>query len=183
MAFVEDQVDDREDRVEPFWKILRGWDRERNPASRILATPRTRRCAIVAGAVEERARDLLGREPAHFLERERHANRSVDRRVTAGEDEPQAVVFNVLLRPCGVDPGNLREPSGKLWLQSIEATATPKRIERLESPGRNEPSPGIVRNTLLGPMFNDGREHLVERLLSEIEVAQESDERREDPAR
>ena len=42
-------------------------------------------------------RDLLGGEPAHFTQRERDLRLGSERRMAAGEDEPQAVVLDAFV--------------------------------------------------------------------------------------
>ena len=62
------------------------------PASRILRFARTSRCAIVGAGHEKRARDLVGLEAAERAQRQRDLGLERQRRVAAGEDQPQPIV-------------------------------------------------------------------------------------------
>ena len=91
-AFVEDQVYDGEDGVEPLWQHVRGRDLERDVrvADLVLRT-----CEALAHRLErdeKRARDLLGREAAERAQGEGDLGVERERRVTAGEDQLEALV-------------------------------------------------------------------------------------------
>ncbi len=59
---------------------------------RVLA--RTMRWAMAEGLAEIGGGDLLGRQPADLAQRERHLGIGRQRRVAAGEDQAQRVVFD-----------------------------------------------------------------------------------------
>ena len=69
------------------------------PASRILCLARTSRCAIVASGTRKARAISRGGQPAERAQRERDLGVGGERRVTAREDQPQAVVGDGGHRP------------------------------------------------------------------------------------
>jgi hypothetical protein len=76
----------------------------------------------------------------------------IQRRVAAGENQAQAVVFDVFrfisLRRSDV--------TGRLMIQRIIARIPPQRVGGLEVPGRNQPCTRILRHAFGGPLL-EGR--------------------------
>jgi len=93
--------------------------------------------------------------------------------VAAGEDEPQLVIgdFFVLGR-------FLRH----VVLVGDLAPTAAQTIDRLEPAGRHEPGPRIRRNAVNRPPLDRGCERFLNRLLGEIEVAEETDQSGENAA-
>ena len=123
-------------------------------------------------------RDLLGLQVAHLAQRERHLRVGRERRVAAGEDEAEAVVFDLM----GFIAFN-GKCFGMLFFERIEARAAPDGIDRLEAPRRHQPGARIGRDSVARPLLERSAECLVQRLLGEVEVAQKAHQRREDAAR
>ena len=103
--------------------------------------------------------------------------------MATGEDQPQPIVLDVLVRAGRVGPGDFLESAGDLWLQFIESTSTPERIDRLEAAGGNQPGPRVGRYPLRFPALDRGGERLVQRLLGEVEIVEQSNQRREHSSR
>ena len=79
---------------------------------------------------------------------------------------------------CGVV-----EAHGELTQGGIEASASPEPVDGPEPAGRDQPRHGPGREAIAGPVLRRGSEGVVERLLGEVEVAKEADERgQDDPA-
>ena len=57
------------------------------------------------------------------------------------------------------------------------------RVDRLEAAGRDEPRARIVGHAVARPLLDRRREGVVQRLLGEVEVAEQADQRGEDAAR
>ena len=153
-------------------------------ASRIFALARTMRCASVGGRGEERARDLLGREAADLAQRQRDLRVRRQRRVAAGEDQPQPVVLDALVVPLGAAPA--ARPRAARRRPSSEASNRARRrmrVDRLEAAGRNQPGARVGRHALARPLLDRRGERVVQRLLGEVEVAEQADQRGEDAAR
>ena len=115
-------------------------------ASRVFALARTMRLAIVRNGVEKSARNLLGGEAAHLAQRERYLRLRRQGRMTTGENQPQPVVFDILVFMCLRGAGKRSVAVlGEFHKRRIEASAFSKRIDGLEASGGNEPgarSPG-----------------------------------------
>src|SRR5690606_13347521 len=65
----------------------------------------------------------------------------------------------------------------------IEAAPPTYRVDRLEPTCRDQPGGWFRRNTVPRPLLDGGGEGIVHRVLREREVAQQTDERCEDPPR
>src|SRR2546430_1784807 len=86
---------------------------------------------------------------------------------TAGEDQPQLIVGDFfVLRGC------LRHV---VFLGDFALAAT-QTIDCLEPAGRHKPRSRIGRNALGRPLLDGRRERLLQRLLGEIEVAEETNQ-------
>jgi hypothetical protein len=126
--------------------------------------------------------DLLGRQAAHLAQRQHHLRVRRQRRVAAGEDEPQPVVLDALFFPRrGVIDGSLESLGGVV--QRLESRAPADAVDGLETPGRHQPRPGIGRDAVVRPLLERRAEGLVQRLLGEVEVAEQADQGGEDAAR
>ena len=66
---------------------------------------------------------------------------------------------------------------------AIEARAPADAVDRLEAAGRHEPGPRIGGHAVARPLLERGAEGVVQRLLGEVEVAEQADQRGEDAAR
>ena len=117
IALVEDEVDDAQHRVEPLRELLR--------AGHLVGDARVADLRLRAHDAlreggrgrQEGVRDLLGLQPAHLAQRERHLRVGRERRVAAGEDEPQAVVLDVLFLGIGLR----RQVLNLLFVQGINS--------------------------------------------------------------
>ena len=72
---------------------------------------------------------------------------------------------------------------GELRQRGVEPGAPAHAVDRLEAAGRNEPRPRIGRHAVARPLLQRRREGIVQRLLGEVEVAEQADQRGEDAAR
>ena len=64
-------------------------------------------------------------------------------------------------------------------LRRIESRPPANRINRLETRGRNQPRARVSRQALPGPALQRGIERVVHRVLGQVEVAEQADERGE----
>src|SRR6185295_13168735 len=65
----------------------------------------------------------------------------------------------------------------------VESRPPPQPIDGAEASRRNEPGSWIAWHSFRGPTFHRRDERVVERLLGEVEVAEETDERCQDAPR
>jgi len=96
-------------------------------------------------------------------------------RVTAGEDQAEAVIYHVVVLYLGS------------LLRYIEFTgdfapALAQPVDRAEASRGNQPGPRAGRHTLYRPALDRRGERILKRLLGEIEVAEEADQRGENAA-
>ena len=74
-------------------------------------------------------------------------------------------------------------PAPGLSSIEIEARAPADAVDGLEAAGRDEPCARIGRHPVARPLLERRPERVVQRLLGEIEVAEQANQRREDAAR
>jgi len=126
--------------------------------------------------------DLFGREATDLAQRERDLRIGRQGRVTAGEDEPEAIVLDALVVQLERRTDAVAKPVGHLGHRRIEARPAAQRVDRLETAGGHQPGPGIPGNSVRRPVLHGRRERLLERLFRQIEVTQEANEGGEDSA-
>ena len=102
--------------------------------------------------------------------------------MAAGEDQPQPVVLEALVVALGGVTCRVGEPLRELGLRPVEPRPSAHRVDGLEAAGRDEPRPGLLGDSFLRPALHRRREGVVERLLGEVEVAEEADQGGEDAA-
>lgn len=158
------------------------------------------------GGAEVGARDLFRREPAQLAQRERHLRVRRQGRMTAGEDQSQPVVLDLLVVPrggvaaIGGKPlGELRRPRavalaglvipavagslGQIGYRRAEPGTPPDSVDALEAAGGNEPGPRIGRHAVARPLLQRRTKGIVQRFLGQIEVAEQADQRGENATR
>ena len=127
-------------------------------------------------------RDLFGREAADLAQRQRHLRIRRQRRMAAGENQPQPVVLDVLaVELCGII-GEGVDLLGDI-VERVEPGAPADAVDGLEAAGRNQPRPRIGGHAIARPLLERGAESVVQRLFGEVEVAEQADQRGEDAAR
>ncbi len=135
------------------------------------------------GRGQEGARDLFGREAADLAQREGDLRVPAQRGMAAGEDQPQAIVLDPLIVVRLRGTGTLGQPLQDRREPGVERRPAAQAINRPEPARRDEPGARIGRHALHGPALQRRRERVLHRLLGEVEVSKEPDERREDAAR
>ena len=68
-------------------------------------------------------------------------------------------------------------------LRRIKPRAPPHRVDGFEPARRNEPRAGIGRHAIPRPLLERGTERIVQRILGQLEVAEQPDQGRKDPPR
>ena len=127
---------------------------------------------------QERAGDLAGRHAAERAQRERHSRGHLQRRVAAGEDEPQpvvhdrALVIHGWLRVLGVQARQLGQALGAIGHRPVSAQA----IDRPAPRGGGDPRPRIGRNPIAPPHLHRRLERVLHRVLGQLEVADLADQ-------
>ena len=97
IALVEHQVDDVKHRVETIRQLGVRRHLVGNARGADLGLGADDPLGQGRWAGQERARNLLGREPADLAQRQRQLRVRRQRRVAAGENQPQPIVFDVVL--------------------------------------------------------------------------------------
>ncbi len=175
VAFVEDQVDDREHRGEAVGEEVGRRHAKRDPGGLDLALRADEPLGHRRLGDEEGARDLLRAQPAQGPQRERDLGIERERRMAAGEEqlEPlvgdRRVVQGVLHGLRHVEQAGLRR----------ERAIAPDPVDRAVARGGHQPGARIGGRPLAGPALGGDRERLLGGLLGELEVAEEADQRRE----
>src|SRR6266853_1171064 len=97
--------------------------------------------------------------------------------MATGKDQPQAVVPEALIfRRLGVI-GASDLLLGERFQQGVKSGAPPQAVNTFEPPGRNKPGSGIGGHALLWPLLECFSEGIMQRVLGEIEVAEQTDQR------
>ena len=123
-----------------------------------------------------------------------HTSRSVsamrassdEARVAAGEDQAKAVVLDriarvVALFPAGRVVGDVLDVLGGV-VERDEAPLAAEAVDGAKASGGDEPGDGVRRHALRGPLLRRGDEGVVQRVLGEIEAAEQPHQRREHAA-
>ncbi len=106
---------------------------------------------------QERASDLRRTEPSEQPQRQRDPRLRRQYRVTAGEDQPQQIVANVIIDHDieRVDRGLLLrlELAVELLVFAFDPRVASQKIDRAPFRRGHEPRAGIPRNARLGPLL------------------------------
>ena len=181
VALVEDQVDDGEDHAQAVGEHVVRRDAIGDAGAAILRLARTIRCAIVASLTRNaRATSAVLRPPSR---RSVSADLRVarQRRVAAGEHQPQAVVgdrrgFLLVRRRRCVALGEERQPLDAIG----DGTRAAQAIDRLAPRGGGDPGARVRRDAVAGPRRHRGGERVLQGVLGQADVADVADQRGED---
>src|ERR1700678_194964 len=104
--------------------------------------------------------------------------------MTAGKDQAQPIIFNgvLVIGPFRRTPSRF-EISHELVLRRIKSCSSTQSINGFESSCRNQPWSRVIGYSALRPQAQRSRKGLVHRLLGKIEIAEQSNQRRQDPSR
>ena len=180
VALVEDQIDHAEHPAHSIRQLLVARHLIRDPSVGDLPLgphdPLTHRRL----GNQERARDLAGREATERAQRQRHASRHIQRRVTAGEDQPQAIIDDRALfdhRPVLllVEAYELCKALGAIRHRAVAAQA----IDRAPPRRDREPRTRIRRNAVARPRRERGRIGVLDRVLGQLEIAHMTNQSRQ----
>ena len=127
-------------------------------------------------------RDLLGREAAHLAQRQRHLSVRRQGGMTAREDQPQPVILDALIVPHGSLRDVGLEPLGDPRQRLVESRPPAHAIDGLETPRRHQPRPRVRRHAVPWPLLHGRSKGILQRLLGQVEVAEQADQGGEDPA-
>src|SRR6516162_3022101 len=103
--------------------------------------------------------------------------------MAAREDQAETVVFDVLIVSRRVGSRDLFEPASHVSQRRALPSATTNCIDGLESARRNEPTPGIGGHSLTRPLLKSRRGRRLQPLLGQVEVAEQTNQRRQDSTR
>ena len=186
VALVEDQVQRRQHRGQPLGQLLgRGHlVGDVGVADLRLGPDQPLRHRRLGG--EEGAGDLGRGEAAERAQGQRDARLRPQRRVAAGEDQPQAVVghLRVLLALLDLLGGRARAPRGPPAPPSSPGgPLAPQPVDRLVAGDAGDPGARVVGDAVVGPALERDHERLLHRLLGEVEVAEDPDQARDRPSR
>ena len=95
--------------------------------------------------------------------------------MAAGEDEAQPVVFDAFVVPRLGIIGVSHESPVDIVRQRLESGPPANCVDGLETPGRYEPGTRIGGHTIARPLLQSCPESVVQRLLGDIEVAEQAD--------
>src|SRR5947209_15526626 len=99
--------------------------------------------------------------------------------MAASEDEAQPVVLNTFMVPRRRVSAIGGESCLNIVWQRFKSSTPADCVDRLEAAGRYKPSPRIGGHTIARPLLQSCIERIVQRLLGDIEVAEEAGSRGE----
>jgi hypothetical protein len=130
---------------------------------------------------QERTCDLAGRQATERAERQRDPGRHVQRRMAAGEDQPQPVIADKarfghreFLRP--VQTLHRGQPFGAIRDRLVAASS----VDCAPPGGHRDPRCWIVRDAIAPPGRQRGLERVLNGVLGDLEVADVPDQSRQD---
>ncbi len=150
-----------------------GGTRNGIPACLILLFARTSRWAMRRLCDQEGARDLDGGQAADLAEGERHLRLGSQSGVAAREDEREALVRDGAHLVLGF--GQLCEALEQLRLARQRAVAA-NAVHGTVAGRRDDPRARIPRLAFTRPALQSRREGVLNRVLGEVEVAEDADE-------
>ena len=185
VALIEHRVDDLEHRGEPRCALGAPGQLERHLGLRERSlgahdSLRDRRLGH-----EESARDLVGREPSEHAQGERHPRLTREHRVAGDEDQAQEIVTDVLAGHLLEVPHGTRllAENVDVFLLGSPPPSSSQLVEPAVARGRQQPRAGPVGDPLGGPVLERGDERLLGEILRQSHIADEADERRDQPRR
>ena len=182
IAFVEDEIDHGQHRSEPRGQIVPVGHRIRNARVANLAfrahEPLRHRCR----RHEKRARDLVRFEAAQRAQRQRDLRLERKRRVAASEDQPKAIVGDFVRVVIRVLRGKARPGRGVRFKFFLEQGPAPDAVDGLVPGCLDDPCTWELRDAGGPPLVHSGRKGFLRRLFGQVEVADEPDQRGNDPA-
>ena len=187
VALVEDQVEDLEHAAEPLRQERQIGDPVRDAGIADLPLRADEALGERRLRDEEGPGDLGRRQAAERPQGQRHATVQRQRRVAAGEDQPESVVGDVhlVLSGIGRDRGELRLDLGIALERPgllAQARASAEPVDGPVAGRRRDPRTGVVGHAPDRPRLERRHERLLDGLLGQVEVAEHPDERRDRPA-
>ncbi len=119
------------------------------------------------------------------LARQRNLRLQIQRRMAAGEDQPQTVVFERRVAPLVQHRERSFTRRGLLAEQGIFFGANPCATQAVNRSGARcsrQPGGGVLGHSALGPAVERLHESVLQRLLGQIKVTAGPNQRRDDPA-
>jgi hypothetical protein len=176
VAGVEDEVEDDQHGAQAIGQQMLGRDPERNAGGADLPLRTDEPLRHRRLGHEEGSRDLLGRQPTDGSKGEGHLRLGGEGRMAAGEDETETIVRDrahlfLLVRGHVED---LELP--------LERLLPPDPVDGSVARRRQEPRRWVVRRPDTRPALERRFERLLERVLGEVEVAEDTNQGGEDPA-
>jgi hypothetical protein len=121
-----------------------------------------------------KARNLLSRQATDLTQRQRDAGIRRQSGMAAGEDQPQPVVLDALIVPSRGCTRVGVESLGECRQRDVEPGTPAQGVDGFEAASRNEPGPRISRHTILSPLLQGCPKGIVQRILGEVEVAEQA---------
>src|SRR5581483_8421738 len=174
VAGVEDEIDRREHGPQPLRQEVLGWHAERDAGVADLPLRPYEPLRERRLREDEGARDLRRREAADEAQGQGDLRLRGERRMTAGEDQLEALVGNRRLLV-------LREllGSGQELRLAGERLVAADAVDRAVARRRDDPGSRVGREAVSRPPFGGAKERLLYRVLGEIEIAEDAAEDRD----
>ena len=128
------------------------------------------------------AGNLFGSETADFTQRQGKLRFGGEARVTAGEDQAQAVILDqrflgFFRRQFGL------QPFGDLFVGHIKARFASQLVDGLEAAGGYQPGTGVTGDTVFWPLHQCRRKGVVQTFFSQVKITEQPNQAGKHPAR
>ena len=184
VALVEDEVEGGEHGAEPVGQLVVGRHDVRD--ARVADLPLRPHEPLLHRRLggEEGAGDLRRAQAAQRAERQRDPRLGRERRVAAGEDQPQPVVRDgAVVHLVHLVLLVRRHERLELLHLVLEPARPAEAVDRLVPRGGRDPRGRVAGQAAARPDLEGDEEGVLYRLLGEVEVAEHADERRDRPSR
>ncbi len=182
VPFVENQIDHREHGIQPSGQITRLWHDVRDARIPDFALRPHQPLCHRRARDQERPRDFVGIQTTQRAQGQRDLCLGRQRRVAAGENQPKAVVGNLLRIVVGFlrGPDEARHYIGLQFF--LKPPLAPHAVDGLVASRLDDPSSWEFGHAGRWPLVHGGRKGFLSRLFGRIEVAEEPNQRGDDPA-
>src|SRR5262245_39907342 len=185
VTFVEQEVQDAENGVETWWERRAIRDLVRDAGARDLLLCPSHALSDRCFGDQECTRDFRDGETPKRAQSKCDLRLGRERGVATGEDQAELIVgnrrvLNIVLRT--LSPLIQTECKRQLATPGFDDPEVPKPVNRFASSGRRKPRAWGCRHAVLWPPLKSGHERVLKRILGEVEVAQESNQRCQDCA-
>ena len=182
VAFVENQINHRQDRVEARRHVVGVGHDVRNARVANLPFRPDEPLGHRRRRNEKRACDFVSVEAAERSERQRYLGFQGEGRMAAGENQPKPIIRDFGRVVVGLLDGPV-EPRRPVGVECFgRLLPAPQPVDGFVTRGLDDPGAWKLGHAGVAPLVHGSRKRFLSCLFGQIEVAEEPDQRGHDPA-